>query len=57
MLYLGKFLNHYRRQPWESDKKQAALDLLSKWSKKTIWHLTEVKGGVQAFTSERGVDF
>ena len=56
LLYLGKFLNYYRQQPWEAEKKQAAIDLLNKWSKMTIWHLSEVKGGVQAFTNERGVD-
>ena len=57
ILYLGKFLNYYRQQPWEPEKKQAAFDILANWQQKTIWHLAEVKGGVQAFTSERGIDF
>ena len=46
LLYLGKFLNYYRKQPWEPAKRQAALDLLTKWSKKTTWHLADVKAGV-----------
>jgi len=31
--------------------------MLAKWTQKTTWYLAEVKGGVQAFTTERGVDF
>ena len=45
-LYLGKFLNLYRKEPWASDKKKIAIDLLTKWNQKTNWHLSEVKGGV-----------
>ena len=45
-LYLGKFLNYYREQPWEADKKQAAMDMLNNFIKKTTWYLAEVKGGV-----------
>lgn len=56
-LYLGKFRNLYREKPWAEDKKQAAMDLLKKWSKETTWFLSEVKGGVQAYTTERGIDF
>ena len=31
--------------------------MLGAWKDKTTWYLAEVKGGVQAFTSERGIDF
>lgn len=33
------------------------MDLLKKWTKETTWYLSEVKGGVQAFTTQRGIDF
>ena len=33
------------------------MDMLNNWLKKTTWYLAEVKGGVQAFTTERGIDF
>ena len=56
-LYLGKFRNLYREKPWEEDKKQAAMDLMKTWAQQTTWYLGEVKGGVQAFTTERGIDF
>ena len=56
MLYVGKFLNFWREKAWEAAKKQVALDLNKKWTN-TTWYMTEVKGGVQALTTERGVDF
>ena len=57
MLYVGKFLNFWREKAWEADKRKVALDLKNKWSTNTTWYLTEVKGGVQVLTTERGVDF
>ena len=56
-LYLDKFMNLYREKNWDSSLKKAAMELLQKWSENTTWFLTEVKGGVQAFASERGIDF
>lgn len=50
-------MNFYREQPWDGASKKQALDLLDKWMKKTTWYLAEVKGGVQAFTTDRGIDF
>ena len=56
-LYLGKFLNLYREKPWEEDKKKVVIQKLEQYQQKITWYLSEVKGGVQAFTSQRGVDF
>ena len=33
------------------------LKSFEEWQNKATWYLTEVKGGVQAFTSDRAIDF
>jgi len=50
-------MNLYREKAWDGSQKKAVMELLLKWSENTTWFLTEVKSGVQAFSSERGVDF
>ena len=56
LLYMGKFLNFWRENQWEADKKKVAIDKFNKWAQKTTWYMNNVKGGVQAFTSQLGVD-
>ena len=53
-LYCGRFL---QKDGGEESKKQSILKSFEEWQNKPTWYLTEVKGGVQAFTSERGIDF
>lgn len=53
---MGKFMNLQREKPWDAAEKKVVMEMLEKWTKNSTWSLADVKGGVQAFSSERGVD-